>query len=74
MITAADENAIGQVARPRVMTRAGNRPDGLRWIARQVKPSCRHLKNLTDSDKKTSWNYSITCTNRQSPRSMDTYG
>jgi Phage integrase, N-terminal SAM-like domain len=35
------------------MTRAGNWPDGLRWIARRVKPSRRHLKNLTDYEKKT---------------------
>ena len=45
------------------MTRAGNWPDGLRWIARRVKPSRRHLSNLTDYEKKTGWKYSITCTN-----------
>jgi hypothetical protein len=44
-------------------TRAGNWPGGLRWIARRVKPSRRHLKNLTDYEKKTGWKYSITCTN-----------
>jgi len=85
MITAADEDAIGQVPagawKPGtgqdgtaeddkdvaeitgLMTRAGNWPDGLRWIARRVKPSRRHLRNLTDYEKKTGWKYSITCTN-----------
>ena len=46
-----------------LMTRAGNWPGGLRWIARRVKPSRRHLKNLTDYEKKTGWKYSVTCTN-----------
>ena len=85
MITAADEDAIGQVPadawKPgtgqdgtieddkdvaevtHLMSRAGNWPDGLRWIARRVKPSRRHLRNLTDYEKKTGWKYSITCTN-----------
>jgi hypothetical protein len=46
-----------------LMTRAGNWPDGLRWIARRVKPSRRHLRNLTGYEKETGWKYSITCTN-----------
>ncbi len=46
-----------------LMSRAGNWPDGLRWIARRVKPSRRQVKNLTDYEKKTGWRYSITCTN-----------
>src|SRR6516162_4700851 len=46
-----------------LMSRAGNWPDGLRWIARRVKPSRRHLRNLTDYEKKTGWKYSIICTN-----------
>ena len=45
------------------MTRAGNWPGGLRWIARRVKPSRRHKKNLTAYERKTGWKYSITCTN-----------
>jgi hypothetical protein len=45
------------------MTRAGNWPEGLRWIARRVKPSRRHLRNLTDYERKTGWKYSISCTN-----------
>jgi hypothetical protein len=85
MITAADEDAIGQVPagawKPGtgqdgtaeddkdvaeitgLMSRAGNWPAGLRWIARRVKPSRRHLRNLTDYERKTGWKYSITCTN-----------
>ena len=46
-----------------LMSRAGNWPGGLRWIARRVRPSRRHLRNLTDYEKKTGWKYSITCTN-----------
>ena len=46
-----------------LMSRAGNWPEGLRWIARRVKPSRRHLRNLTDYERKTGWKYSITCTN-----------
>ncbi len=46
-----------------LMTRAGNWPGGLRWIARRVKPPRRHVRNLTDYEKKTGWKYSITCTN-----------
>ena len=46
-----------------LMSRAGNWPGGLRWIARRVKPSRRHLRNLTDWEKKAGWKYSITCTN-----------
>ena len=30
-----------------LMSRAGNWPDGLRWIVRRVKPSRRQMKNLT---------------------------
>jgi hypothetical protein len=45
------------------MTRAEGWPEGLRFIARRVKPSRRHLKNLTDYEGKTGWKYSITCTN-----------
>jgi hypothetical protein len=46
-----------------LLARAGNWPAGLRWIARRVKPSRRHLKNLTAYEKKAGWKYSITCTN-----------
>ncbi len=46
-----------------LMSRAGNWPDGLRWIVRRVKPSRRQMKNLTDYEKKTGWRYSVICTN-----------
>ena len=46
-----------------LMARAGNWPEGLRWVARRVKPSRRHLRNLTGYERKTGWKYSITCTN-----------
>jgi hypothetical protein len=46
-----------------LMTRAGNWPEGLRWICRRVKPSRRQTPNLTDWENKTGWRYSITCTN-----------
>ena len=38
-----------------LMTRAGNWPGGLRWIARRVRPSRRQVRNLTDYEKKTGW-------------------
>jgi hypothetical protein len=46
-----------------LMTRAGNWPDGLRWIVRRVKPSRRQVRNLTAYEKSTGWRYSIICTN-----------
>ena len=46
-----------------LMSRAGNWPDGLRWIVRRVKPSRRQMGNLTAYEKKTGWRYSIICTN-----------
>jgi hypothetical protein len=46
-----------------LMTRAGNWPDGLRWIVRRTKPSRRQMRNLTDYEKKTGWRYSVICTN-----------
>jgi hypothetical protein len=59
--TAEEDKDVTEITH--LMSRAGNWPDGLRWIARRVKPSRRHLKNLTDYEKKTGWKYSITCTN-----------
>jgi hypothetical protein len=38
-------------------------PEGMRLIVRRVKPSRRHLKKLTDFEKKTGWRYSVTATN-----------
>jgi Transposase DDE domain group 1 len=59
--SAEDDKDIAEITD--LMSRAGNWPGGLRWIARRVKPSRRHLRNLTDYEKKTGWKYSITCTN-----------
>jgi hypothetical protein len=38
-------------------------PDGLRYLVRRVKPSRRHLKNLTAFEKETGWRYQLTVTN-----------
>ena len=59
--TAEDDKDVAEITG--LMTRAGNWPGGLRWIARRVKPSRRHLRNLTGYEKETGWKYSITCTN-----------
>jgi hypothetical protein len=58
--TAEDDKDAAEVTG--LMSRAGNWPGGLRWIARRVKPSRRHLRNLTDYEKEAGWKYSITCT------------
>jgi len=58
---AEDDKDVAEITE--LMSRAGNWPGGLRWIARRVKPSRRHQRNLTDYEKKTGWKYSITCTN-----------
>ncbi len=59
--TAEDDKNVAEITG--LMTRAGNWPGGLRWIVRRVKPSRRHLRNLTGYEKETGWKYSITCTN-----------
>jgi len=59
--TVEEDKDVAEVTQ--LMSRAGNWPDGLRWIARRVKPSRRQMRNLTDYEKKTGWRYSITCTN-----------
>jgi hypothetical protein len=59
--TAEEDKDVAEITH--LMSRAGNWPDGLRWIARRVKPSRRQARNLTDWEKKTGWRYSITCTN-----------
>jgi hypothetical protein len=58
---AEDDKDVAEVTG--LLARAGNWPGGLRWIARRVKPSRRHKKNLTGYEKRTGWKYSITCTN-----------
>ena len=56
-----EDKAVAEITH--LNSRAGNWPDGLRWIARRVRPSRRQLGNLTAYEKKTGWRYSITCTN-----------
>jgi hypothetical protein len=56
-----EDKAVAEITR--LMSRAGNWPDGLRWIVRRVRPSRRQMPNLTAYEKKTGWRYSITCTN-----------
>ena len=56
-----EDKAVTEITH--LLSRAGNWPGGLRWIARRVKPSRRQMPNLTAYEKKTGWRYSITCTN-----------
>jgi hypothetical protein len=56
-----EDKAVAEITH--LMTRAGNWPEGLRWIVRRVKPSRRQMRNLTAYEKKAGWRYSITCTN-----------
>ena len=56
-----EDKAVAEITH--LMSRAGNWPEGLRWIARRVRPSRRQMGNLTAYEKKTGWRYSITCTN-----------
>jgi hypothetical protein len=51
---------VAEITHP--MSRAGTWPEGLRFIARRVRASRRHKKNMTAFEK-TGWKYSITCTN-----------
>ena len=59
--TAEQDKDVAEITH--LMSRAGNWPGGLRWIARRVKPSRRQMRNLTAWEKKTGWRYSITSTN-----------
>ena len=59
--TIEDDKDVAEITG--LMSRADNWPQGLRFIARRVKPSRRHKKNMTAYEKKTGWKYSITCTN-----------
>ena len=58
---AEDDSDVAEITA--LMSRSGNWPPGLRWIIRRVKPSRRHLKNLTAYEKEAGWKYSIICTN-----------
>jgi Transposase DDE domain group 1 len=59
--TAEEDKDVAEITH--LMARAGIWPEGLRFIARRVKPSRRHKKNMTAFERKTGWKYSITCTN-----------
>jgi hypothetical protein len=59
--TLEDDKHVAEITG--LMSRAGNWPEGLRWIVRRVKPSRRQMGNLTAYEKKTGWRYSIICTN-----------
>ena len=59
--TAEHDKDVAEITH--LMSRAGNWPGGLRWIARRVRPSRRQMRNLTACEKKTGWRNSITCTN-----------
>lgn len=58
---AEDDTDVAEITG--LMTRSENWPPGLRWIIRRVKPSRRHLRNLTAYEKETGWKYSIIVTN-----------
>jgi Transposase DDE domain group 1 len=59
--TLEEDKAVAEITY--LMSRAGNWPEGLRWIVRRVRPSRRQMGNLTAYEKKTGWRYSIICTN-----------
>jgi hypothetical protein len=42
--TAGEDTAVAEITR--LMSRAGNWPEGLRWIVRRVRPSRRQVRNL----------------------------
>ena len=56
-----EDKAVAEITH--LLSRAGNWPEGLRFIVRRVKPSRRQAKNLTAYEKKTGWRYSIICAN-----------
>jgi hypothetical protein len=58
---AEDDSDVAEITG--LMSRAGNWPPGLRWIIRRVRPSRRHIRNLTAYERETGWKYSIICTN-----------
>jgi Transposase DDE domain group 1 len=54
---------VAQVAELTGLWRRAGWPEGLRYIARRVKPSRRHAKKLTDFEKRTGWRYQLIVTN-----------
>lgn len=54
---------VAQVAELTGLWRRPGWPDGLRYIARRVKPTRRHAKKLTEFEKRTGWRYQLIVTN-----------
>lgn len=54
---------LAQVAELTGLWRRTGWPQGLRYIARRVKPSRRHAKKLTEFEKATGWRYQLIVTN-----------
>ena len=54
---------VAQVAELTGLWRRAGWPEGLRYIARRVKPTRRHAKKLTEFEKATGWRYQLTVTN-----------
>lgn len=54
---------IAQVAELTGLWRRTGWPDGLRYIARRVKPTRRHARKLTEFEKQTGWRYQLVVTN-----------
>lgn len=54
---------VAQVAELTGLWRRTGWPQGLRYIARRVKPSRRHAKKLTEFEKATGWRYQLIVTN-----------
>jgi len=54
---------VAQVAELTGLWRRTGWPKELRYIARRVKPTRRHAKNLTEFEKQTGWRYQLVVTN-----------
>lgn len=54
---------VAQVAELTGLWRRAGWPEGLRYIARRVKPTRRHAKKLTEFEKATGWRYQLVVTN-----------
>ena len=54
---------VAQVAELTGLWRRAGWPQGVRYIARRVKPTRRHAKKLTDYEKATGWRYQLVVTN-----------
>jgi hypothetical protein len=59
---------VAQVAELTGLWRRTGWPDGLRYIARRVKPTRRHAKKLTEFEKQTGWVLSAGRDKHQRPR------